>query len=79
MGKKNQSRQQTFEVTEVDGQKPKCAQVESLADVLHAKMASYLDVVQELHGVGIESVDGFDLPRIAVVGEQSSGKVNLSL
>jgi len=47
--------------------------VDCMGDVLRRSMACYLDVVQELHAAGIESV-GFKLPRIAVVGEQSAGK-----
>ena len=47
--------------------------VDCMGDVLRRSMARYLDVVQELHAAGIESV-GINLPRIVVVGEQSAGK-----
>jgi len=50
--------------------------MDCLADTLVSKMQVLIDLVEDLHHVGIESVDGFDLPRIVVVGEQSSGKVS---
>ena len=37
----------------------------------------YIDVIQDLVAAGLEKVPGFALPRLAVVGEQSTGKTSL--
>ena len=44
---------------------------------LHGRLRKYIDLMQELRSAGLDNVKGFDLPRLAVAGEQSTGKTSL--